>query len=375
MYDNNEINIQENSKEQSNDQPLNDDVRSYGEILRDMVFELEEQLYSNKVLLKTQNDLLNEKEQELSERERTKAHNIDLFTPLYNKTYDIQELLSEIQIIKLKIDDLDSKNQQISTKLEALRASAKIVDNYELIKSNETIEHNNNVNKIKINDKGLSILEAQEIERQRIARDLHDSTVQNLTSLVHKSELCVKLIDIDSIRAKLELNAMSNTVKMIINEMRDIIYNLKPMSLDDLGLSITVERYANRLTDFNNIDVVVHSNEETKEILPVIKLTIFRIIQEACNNVIKHAKASIINIDINYREKDITVIIKDDGCGFSLNDKPSDESDHCSSFGLSIMKERISLLSGTVEIQSVREMGTIVTITAPLTLREGDKDE
>jgi two-component system sensor histidine kinase DegS len=199
--------------------------------------------------------------------------------------------------------------------------------------------------------------------------------VQNLTSLVHKAELCIKLIEIDSIRAKLELNSMSNTIKTVINEMRGIIYNLKPMSLDDIGLTVTLERYAGRLMDLNNINVIVRSNEEPKEIHPVIKLTLFRIIQEACNNVIKHANATAINIDIIYDECLVNVSIKDNGSGFNLNNTHSGGGGHSSSFGLSIIKERISLLSGTVDIKSEKDYGTTVTVSAPLTIYEGDKNE
>jgi two-component system sensor histidine kinase DegS len=174
------------------------------------------------------------------------------------------------------------------------------------------------------------------------------------------------------IRAKLELNAMSNTLKMVINDMRGIIYNLKPMTLDDLGLTITVQRFANKLMSANNIQVRVVANEEVKAILPVIKLTVFRIIQEACNNVIKHANADLINIDINYEESNITVNIKDNGIGFNTDNSNSNSSEQLSSFGLSIMKERISLLSGTLEIKSEKEKGTKVTISVPLTTYEGD---
>jgi two-component system sensor histidine kinase DegS len=147
------------------------------------------------------------------------------------------------------------------------------------------------------------------------------------------------------------------------------------MSLDDIGLTVTVERYASRLMDLHNINIIVRSNEETKEIHPVIKLTLFRIIQEACNNVIKHANASIVNIDINYEELKVCVIIKDNGTGFIINNNQGEGHGHSSSFGLSIMRERISLLSGTVDIKSEKGIGTTVSVSAPLTIYEGDKDE
>jgi two-component system sensor histidine kinase DegS len=82
------------------------------------------------------------------------------------------------------------------------------------------------------------ILQTVESERQRIARDLHDSTVQSLTSLTHKTELCLKLMDVDPIRCRLELTSQGKILKDIINELRNMIYNLRPMSFDDIGFNI-----------------------------------------------------------------------------------------------------------------------------------------
>ncbi len=352
----------------------NSDKKDIRTLLKDMAIELEEKLYSLKVQQKTQVNLLAEKENELSERERIKIHNLDLFSPIYNQAQEENELILTIDHIKQTIEELNKEQDQLTEKINGLKTAAGYLNNID-IKEEPSEKDKLGEGRVPYNDKGLSILEAQEIDRQRIARDLHDSTVQSLTSLVHKAELCVKLIDIDTTRAKLELTSMSNTIKTVINDMRGIIYNLKPMTLDDLGLTITMERYASRLMDLNNINVITHSNEETKEILPVIKVTLFRIIQEACNNVIKHANASLITIDINYEEHNVTVSIKDNGSGFDIDNSGSDGVKHSSSFGLSIMKERISLLSGTVDIKSEKGKGTTVIVSAPLTIYEGEKHE
>jgi len=367
MYDN-------NRNRENKNEDLIDISKDSCLILRNLTIEFDEQLYSVKIQLKTQFNILREKEEELKERERTKVHNLDLFSPNYTNAYDTKELISIIDQIKIKMEILNQEQLILTDKISGLKLVTLGIENS--IKGISNIEAEKVSNsRQRISDKGLGILEAQEMERQRIARDLHDSTVQNLTSLVHKSELCIKLIDIDSIRAKLELTAMSNTIKTVINDMRGIIYNLKPMSLDDLGLTITVERYANRLMDQNNVQVVVRSNEETKEILPVIKVTLFRIIQEACCNVVKHANASIINIDIRYEEHNIVVSIKDNGSGFNNLELHEDIIEQSTSFGISIMRERIKLLSGSIDIHSAEGKGTIVTIYAPLTICEGDKNE
>jgi two-component system, NarL family, sensor histidine kinase DegS len=341
-------------------------------LLRDLAVDFEEQLYSVKINLKSRLSLLEIKELELSERERTKVHYRDVFTPLYNKSLDTNDLLQEINQLKEEIDAILESKEKLIQKIQGLRSAAQSIDILVTEAENIIVNEDQRQNII---DKGLSLLEAQELERQRIARDLHDTTVQNLTSLVHKSELCAKLIDIDTIRAKLELNTMSNTIKSVINDMRGIIYNLKPMTLDDLGLTITVQRYANKIMDFNNIQVKVQANEERKEILPVIRLTLFRIIQEACNNILKHANASLINIDINYDENRIHLKIRDNGSGFNMDEIYPNSPEQASSFGLTFMRERTSLLSGKFEIQSDKGKGTIITVSVPFSKCEEERNE
>lgn len=357
MYDNNQ-----NDKDDCVD--IIDERKASCILLRDLAVDFEEQLYSVKMQLKSQYILLNDNEQKLRDNERTRDKNQELFYPKCNPNYDGNEIISEIEQINKKIMELENNEKLLLGKINGLKIAAKQIDNRDSNCDDLYSEHRS-----KLTDKGLGILEAQEIERQRIARDLHDTTVQNLTGLVHKSELCIKLLDIDIIRAKLELNSMSSTLKMIINDMRGIIYNLKPMTLDDLGLTITIQRYASRIINLNNIQVKVSSNEEPKEILSVIKLTIFRIIQEACNNIIKHANATYICIDIDYMANSINVEITDNGVGFDINKLMT--SEQTSSFGLSIMNERVALLSGKLLIKSEKGKGTTVSITVPLAIHEG----
>ena len=163
----------------------------------------------------------------------------------------------------------------------------------------------------------LKLLETQENERQRISRELHDSTVQNLTSLVHKTELCSKLIDMDKVRCKLELNIMSKTLRDIINDTRNMIYNLRPMSFDDIGLEVTIERALEKLESSETKKINFSVVGESYKINPVIGITLLRIIQEACSNAIRHADCSIIKVVLNYQPGTIILSIKDDGKGFA----------------------------------------------------------
>ena len=286
------------------------------------------------------------------------ADKSNLFSP-NNKSYDLDEINLNIHQEQMRLKQLSSEQSKLQRNASYLNAAGNIIEkscNYQ-------------------NDQGLSILESQEKDRQRIARDLHDSTVQNLASLVHKIELCSRLVEMDPLRAKLELSVMVNNVKSVINEMREIIYNLKPMSLDDLGLAVTVERYAKQLMANHDIKVYVQYNLECENLLPVIKLSLFRVIQEACHNVIKHAKASRIDIKIVFDIESIVVTIKDDGIGFNSEKQMDIVPERNSGYGLSIMKERVYLLSGTVKIQSEINKGTTITISIPLIKCKGVKNE
>ncbi len=216
----------------------------------------------------------------------------------------------------------------------------------------------------------LTILETQENERQRISRELHDSTVQNLTSLVHKTELCSKLIEMDPVRCKLELIMMSRTLRDIINDTRQMIYNLRPMSFDDIGLEVTIERTLEKMKTMSAKNISFTVVGEPYKIKPVIGITLLRIIQEACNNAIKHAEASLIYVKLVYREKEIIVSIEDDGKGFDMESLDVESRKDNSGFGLSMMKERVYLLSGNIEMTSKVNAGTRIEVTVPINNKE-----
>lgn len=273
-----------------------------------------------------------------------------------------------------KLDDLDNDILSEKEKEKDLKRSLKDV-NYKIntmgkvlsfLKENapevvETEEEDN------FSTSGISILEAQEMERKRIARDLHDSTVQSLTNIVHKTEFCSKMIDKDPVQVKLELVTMMDHIRASIDDMRRIIYDLRPMSIDDLGLVPTIQRFVNQnKMEYEDINFQIKVSSESDEIdIPaVVTLTVFRIIQEACNNIFKYSLAKNVIIAINYWEDELEVSIIDDGIGFDKTKIGKGEKKH-SGFGLSIMQERAQLLRGTFSLESESGKGTKVSISIP----------
>lgn len=206
-----------------------------------------------------------------------------------------------------------------------------------------------------------AILLMQEAEKNRIARELHDTTVQNLTAMIHKIEYCTLIMDKDPIQAKLELQTMIGTIRSTVSEMRDIIYDLRPMSLDDLALSETFKNYINHIQLDTESRICFDLVGEEAELDPLIRLNAFRLFQEALNNAINHGKPEKIEVLLSYADDNFRLMVKDNGCGFREEDVNSENN-----FGLSIMKERVELVKGTLQINSTEDRGTEIILDVPL---------
>lgn len=222
---------------------------------------------------------------------------------------------------------------------------------------------------------GLKIIKAQEDERQRVARDIHDGPAQLMSNVVLKAEICERMIDVDLEKAREELQNLKKIVRESLQDVRKIIYNLRPMSLDDLGLVPTLQRYIMTFQEDSGISVSFRTKGSSDEIKPVISLTVFRIVQEAINNIIKHAGAKSVSISLEFLEKNLKLYIYDDGAGFDTEKLKARTDDMSGGFGLFSMKERVELLGGVFNISSEPGRGTRLNIAIPFIQEEGDTNE
>ena len=176
----------------------------------------------------------------------------------------------------------------------------------------------------------------------------------------------MKIVDVDTIRTKLELEIMSKTLKDAIGEIRNIIYDLRPMSFDDLGLDITLERAVKSIDSQTDMNVSLSIEGDKKELSGIVQLTIFRIVQECASNSIKYSKGSNLNIKVIYDEQSVILEIADDGIGFDyVNDTSYDDNEH-TGFGLNMMRERVALLSGYIDIETAIGSGTVTRVNIPI---------
>ncbi|MGE5398745.1 MAG: sensor histidine kinase [Chitinophagales bacterium] len=215
---------------------------------------------------------------------------------------------------------------------------------------------------------GMWLAQAQEEERRKIARELHDGPAQGLANLVMRIELIEKLWDRDQVRAREEMGVLRELIRENIADVRRVIFDLRPMALDDLGLVPALKRYLVDYQDKYNFETeFLFFGEERRLPLPV-EVALFRMVQEAVNNTRKHGQTSSVTVKLEIAENHITSVIKDRGCGFDTAIIKNGNA----SYGLMGMKERVSLLGGEFTIKSKPGRGTSVIIHLPL-VQEGDK--
>ena len=205
-------------------------------------------------------------------------------------------------------------------------------------------------------------LNFQEEERKRISRDLHDTALQNLVHLIHQIELCNLYIDEDPIKAKLELSLVSKNLKEIVNDIRDTIFDLRPMTFDDLGLKASFERLLENMNKDNRYVIVSDIDDVSCENNMTL-LYIYRVVQESLNNIVKHAEAEKILFYCKSKDGICIIDIEDDGKGFY---EEQDDMKNDKHFGLSLMKERIDLLNGRINISSLEGNGTKIHMEIPI---------
>lgn len=208
-------------------------------------------------------------------------------------------------------------------------------------------------------------IHAQEEERKRIARSLHDDTGQALSMLIINLERLEKNLPANNRELATSLVSLRELSTNTLEDLRKIIYGLRPTVLDDLGLVPAIRWYARTNLEEAGIRVDVTAPEDTLTLPPEITTTLFRIAQEAVNNIIKHSDASSVNISLTLKDKKIYLLIEDDGHGFNVT-QASEEAYTLQHWGLVGIRERAELMGGEVTIISKYEKGTHLKVSMPL---------
>jgi two-component system sensor histidine kinase UhpB len=215
-----------------------------------------------------------------------------------------------------------------------------------------------------------SVIKAQEEERKRIARELHDETSQSLTGLVIGIRMVQEIVpdSMSDIRERLDnINDLAHTT---LNEVHTMAVRLRPSVLDDLGLAAALRSYAKEFTSNTGIAVEMQLLAMGQRLTPELETVLYRVVQEALTNVARHSAATSCRVSLRRKESVIKGTIEDNGEGFdSQSVMMSDEKGR--GLGLHGMKERIELVGGSLEFDSRPKDGTKIFIEVPLQTKEG----
>ena len=204
------------------------------------------------------------------------------------------------------------------------------------------------------------LVNAQETERQRLSRQMHDGPAQALSNFILQTEIAMRLMDVDAGQARDELNNLKTSAMGTFQKVRNFIFELRPMMLDDLGLVPTVRRYSEALKEQVGLDISVTITGNERRLEPYLEVMLFRAIQELLGNAVRHSQASLVKIMLDLGEDRVRVSIDDNGKGFD-----PESVQHGTSLGLKLIRERTEMLGGNFEVDSTLGTGARISFSVP----------
>jgi two-component system sensor histidine kinase DegS len=207
------------------------------------------------------------------------------------------------------------------------------------------------------------IIEAQEEERRKISRQMHDGPAQALANFILQAEIALRLFDNDANKAREELNNLKASASSTFSQVRDYIFDLRPMMLDDLGVVPTVRRYIDAFREKSGLDLSVVVTGQERRLEPHIEVLIFRTIQSLLGNVREHAQATQAKVLVDLDEAQVSATVEDNGKGFDAEQVLEEEGP---GRGLRTLQDRIEQVGGTLDFESRPGQGTRVTLRLPV---------
>lgn len=244
---------------------------------------------------------------------------------------EILKLKEQKDGIKSLIEDKEKELEEVSKRCNRIKEILQTADSSQ--------ENDSDLDWCKMNTVEINV---QEMDRRRIAMEIHDTVVQNLTALTLKNDFIIKIMNSDRQRAQLELKNCNSILRESIDELRNIIFDLRPMSLEVLGFEDTFINFMNKLSAKTDMIVAYDYKADINHMDSMLLVNLIRIIQELCYNSIKYSKGTKLEVKVASDKQYIVVDIIDDGVGFDLDSKVK-------GFGLSMVRDRLSVYGGQLQ--------------------------
>jgi two-component system, NarL family, sensor histidine kinase DegS len=311
--------------------------------------------------------------EKLAQRELTVSNRVrDLEVNLdkYSKD-EIKNFYTTAQEVQLRLQIMRGQLEQIQGRRDALRARQSQLSN--VVDLLEQVSAASGSKPQAVGPNGVDtetliagIIQSQESERLRISLQMHDGPAQAMSNLVLRAEICQRLIDHDLDQARSELSSLKSAINSTLQDTRKLIFDLRPMTLDDLGLVPTLRRYATQYGDKNGLEVNLMIQNMEQRLPSHYEVTLFRFVQEALNNVAKHASANQVRVLLDGSSQTLQLLIEDDGSGFHVEETLANASAR-RSMGIASMRQQVEvLMQGEFGIESAIGRGTRVAATIPL---------
>ena len=212
---------------------------------------------------------------------------------------------------------------------------------------------------------GARVIKAQEDERFRVSREIHDGPAQDLANLIFQTSVAEKLVDYDPDEAKKTLQDLRQQIRSCLTDVRQVIFDMRPMTLDDLGLAPAINQLVSRMAARDMLTVDFSVDGKAYDLPKHVEIAVFRIVQEALNNVIHHAKTQMARVRLLYASSTLSVLIEDKGAGFDTEAKPEADNEdgldeHVGHFGIMGMEERAKIIGAELKVSSEIGKGTKV---------------
>jgi two-component system, NarL family, sensor histidine kinase DegS len=204
------------------------------------------------------------------------------------------------------------------------------------------------------------VVNAQEAERQRLSRQMHDGPAQAMSNFILQTEIAMRLLDADPAQAKEELASLKSSALSTFQKVRNFIFELRPMMLDDLGLVPTIRKYIDAFKEQTGMDATLTVTGTERRLEPYLEVMTFRAIQELLGNAARHSQAAAIKMHVDMGNENVRVSVDDNGRGFD-----PEAARTGSSLGLKLIKERAEMMGGRLEVDSAPGKGARIVFVVP----------
>jgi two-component system, NarL family, sensor histidine kinase DegS len=209
----------------------------------------------------------------------------------------------------------------------------------------------------------IRVIQTEEAAKQSLVREMHDGPASSLSNFILQAEICQRFFDVNPDRAKTELNALKSAAASTFSDVKDFIFDLRPMMLDDLGVVPTLRRYVESFQEKNGVTVPITVTGVERRLESHVEVTIFRGVQELLSNALSHAQATQIQVLLDLNRDQILAVVEDNGSGFNVEDALNNNN---RTIGLTSLRERIEMLGGELNIQSSLGQGSRIEFTIPV---------